>query len=114
VYVIVSHERNGDYRMASASGKPSPAWFLSSTSSLNRVQTGLRITWPPESFLRFATTVVPASDQETADRAFETLLWTIAESGLTVLDERVALGVFGGIVDQAQLIVSDQHTAYDH
>jgi SIR2-like domain len=113
VHVIVSHERDGKYRILSEAGKSSQAWFISSTSILNRVQSDLKITWPPESFLRFASTLLPTTDQETAERAFETLLWTIAQSGLTVLDDRIAVKVFGGVIDQSRLLITDQHASYD-
>ncbi|MDR3741962.1 MAG: SIR2 family protein [Terracidiphilus sp.] len=113
VHVIISHERDGKYHLLSEAGEPSPGWFISSTSILNRVQPDLKVTWPPESFLRFASTVLPATDQESAEVAFETLLWTIAQSGLTVLDDRIAAQVFGGVIDQSTLLVTDQHAAYD-
>jgi hypothetical protein len=63
--------------------------------------------------LRFASTLLPSTDEDAAERAFSTLLWTIAQSGLTVLDDRIAVGVFGGVIDQAKLLISDQHAAYD-
>jgi len=113
VHVIVSHERDGKYRILSGAGTSTPAWFISSTSILNRVQPDLKITWPPESFLRFASTLLPTTDQETAERAFETLLWTIAQSGVTVLDDRIAAQVFGGVIDQSSLLITDQHASYD-
>jgi len=113
VHVIVSHERDGKYHLLSEAGQSSPAWFISSTSILNKVQPDLKVTWPPESFLRFASTVFPATDQESSEAAFEFLLWTIAQSGVTVLDDRIAAQVFGGVIDQATLLVTDQHAAYD-
>jgi hypothetical protein len=74
---------------------------------------GPKITWQPEAFFRFAATLAPASDQDTANRAFETLLWGLAQSGVTVLDDRIASAVFGGIIDQAKLSIIQQHAAYE-
>ena len=113
-FVIVREERDGDFYMLSEEGDRSPAWFISSTSTLNKVYAGQRITWQPEAFLRFLATLAPATDQAAADRAFETLVWSLAQSGLNVLDDRVITTVFGGIIDQAKLTVKEQHAAYEH
>ena len=112
-FVIVSREREGKYHMLSQPGKPSSAWFVSQTGVINIIRPGMTITWQPEAFLRFASTLIPASEKDAAERAFSTLLWTIAQSGLTVLDDRLAVRVFGGIIDQAKLLISEQHTVYD-
>ncbi|HZZ14830.1 MAG TPA: hypothetical protein VFE08_02590, partial [Candidatus Sulfotelmatobacter sp.] len=111
--VIIAHERDGQYHMLSGAGEKSYAWFLSQTAVLNRIHEGARITWQPEAFLKFASTLAPATDEQAAEKAFGTLVWTIAQSGLTVLDDRVAATVFGGIIDQARLTISEQHSAYD-
>jgi hypothetical protein len=113
VFEIIRGERNGKYNMLSPKGKPSAAWFISQTAVLNLLRSGLTITWQPEAFLRFAATLMPATGEEAAERAFSTLLWTIAQSGLTVLDDRVAAQVFGGVIDQAKLVITEQHVAYD-
>ena len=110
---IVKNERQGKYHMVSEDGVPSPAWFLSETSILNSVDPGPRITWTPEAFVRFASTLGATSDQESADRAFDMLLWSLAQTGVSVLDDRVALGVFGGVIDQARLTVTEERAAYD-
>ncbi|MGC2742926.1 MAG: hypothetical protein WA672_07045, partial [Candidatus Angelobacter sp.] len=112
-FIIIFNERNGKYHMLTDSGHPSPAWFLSQTAILNALRPGPKITWQPEAFFRFAATLAPASDQNTANRAFETLLWGLAQSGVTVLDDRVASAVFGGIIDQAKLSIVQQHAAYE-
>jgi SIR2-like domain len=111
--VVVLHERDGKYRMLSAANESSNAWFISQTAILNSICSGPKITWHPEAFIRFASTLAPASDQNAADRAFEVLLWSLAESGVTVLDERVAAGVFGGVIDEAKLNIREQHKVYE-
>ena len=111
---IVKNERQGKYHMVSEDGVLSPAWFLSETSILNSVDPGQRITWIPEAFVRFASTLGASSDQESADRAFDMLLWSLAQTGVSVLDDRVALRVFGGAIDQARLTVTEQRAAYDN
>ena len=112
-FVIVSQERDGKYHMLSQVARPSSAWFISETAVLNQVRSGPAVTWKPEAFLRFASTLIPGTGEEAAERAFGTLLWTIAQSGLTVLDNRLAEQVFGGIIDQAKLVISEQRVAYD-
>jgi len=111
--VVVLRERDGRYHMLSAEGDNSPAWFVSQTSILNTISNGQRITWQPEAFMRFAATLAPAADQEAADRAFETLLWSLVQSGVVVLDDRIATDVFGGIIDQARLTITEQRAAYE-
>jgi SIR2-like domain len=111
--VVVLHERDGKYHMLSAADQQSYAWFLSQTAILNRICLGQRITWQPEAFVRFASTLAPTSDEEAATRAFEVLLWSLAQSGVTLLDDRVVAGVFGGVIDQAKLSLREQHKAYE-
>ncbi len=111
--VIVLHERGGKYHMMSPVNEKSPAWFLSQTAILNSVSPGQKITWQPEAFMRFAATLAPTSDQKAADRAFDTLLWSLAQSGVVVLDDRIVASVFGGVIDQAKLTITEQHAAYE-
>ena len=110
---VAKSERDGKYHMVSEEGVASPAWFLSETSILNSVHGGRRITWTSEAFVRFASTLGVASDQESADRAFDMLLWSLAQAGVSVLDDRVAVDVFGGVIDQARLTVTEERAAYD-
>ena len=63
--------------------------------------------------MRFAATLAPTSDQKAADRAFDTLLWSLAQSGVVVLDDRIVASVFGGVIDQAKLTITEQHAAYE-
>ena len=41
------------------------------------------------------------------------LLWSLAQTGVSVLDDRVALEVFGGVIDQARLTLTEERAAYD-
>jgi len=111
--IIVKKERNGNYHMISQCGERSPAWFISHTSILNVVDPGTRITWQPESFLHFASTLAPPGDSQLSDQAFETILWGLAQSGLNLLDERTVTGVFGGAIDQATLDIQELWNAYE-
>jgi|ERR1039457_5363968 hypothetical protein len=111
--LIIEHERDGQYHMLSGKDIHSSAWFLSQTALLNKLHQKSKITWHPEAFLRFANTVAPVADSDAAENAFNTLLWTIAQSGVTVLDDRVAVKVFGGIIDEARLTIAEQRGAYD-
>ena len=101
--VVVLRERSGDYHMLSASGACSPAWFISNTAVLNTLEVGDPITWRPEVFVRFASTLFPESDRAASERAFDTLVWSVAQAGLTVVEESVAEQVFGGAIDQAAI-----------
>src|ERR1035441_770234 len=99
--------------MRSPANENFPAWFVSQTSILNSISPGQKITWQPEAFMRFAATLARTSDQKAADRAFDTLLWSLAQSGVVVLDDRIVANVFGGVIDQAKLTIAEQHAAYD-
>jgi hypothetical protein len=101
--MIVNKERIGRYHIIADPDKKSSAWFISQTSLLNVFSTGPRITWQPEAFLRFASTLSPALDSRAADQAFESILLGIAEAGLCLLDDNTASTVFGGVIDQAKL-----------
>lgn len=106
--LITTKERSGAYFMLSSPGTSSPAWFVSDTSVLNLVErTSLRITWQPEAFLRFASTLSAGGDSAAASRAFDSLLWGLAQSGLSLLDEKDAEKVFGGIIDQAIIDIKE-------
>jgi hypothetical protein len=111
--LAVIREREGTYNILSNAGESSPAWFISSTSILNAlVEDGLRITWQPEGFLSFASTLAPVDDAQAAEAAFETLLWGLAETGLSLLDEATVTEVFGGVIDQAALDMAEQQQLY--
>lgn len=110
--IIVLRERKGIYYVLSEKGQSSHSYFISGTSILNAIEEGEKITWQPDSFLRFASTLSPTIDSEAADEAFETLLWNLAQSGLSLLDEKEISAVFGGIIDQASLDILEQREMY--
>lgn len=112
--IIVLNERNGQYHILSKAKEKSPAWFLSHTSLLNLVELDQdRITWQPEAFLRFAGSLLPPLDSSNADRAFEIILWGIAQSGLNILEESVIREAFVGIIDQAAISLQEQRQIYE-
>ena len=112
VLQIINKEREGCYHMLAEEGKVSDAWFISDTSMLNSVVVGNRITWLPEAFLRFASTLFPVLDAQATEQAFEILLLELAKSGLNLLDEIIIEDVFSGIIDQAELSVTEQRLIY--
>ncbi len=113
-WLIVRKERHGEYCVISEHNHKSPAWFLSYTAVLNVVEEGLRVTWQPDAFLRFASTLVPATDSNAADRAFETILWQFAQTGLSLLDDNAIVSAFGRIIDQANIDMSEIVQQYQH
>jgi hypothetical protein len=111
--LITKHEREGTYHMISADEQQSDAWFISDTSVLNLVDKHLRmITWPTIGFLRFASTLSSASDQSSADNAFQTLLLNCARSGLNIMPEESIMRVFGNRIDQDTIGLSEQLDMY--
>lgn len=110
--IVVLRERKGVYYILSEKGLPSRSYFVSGTSILNAIEKGEKITWQPDSFLRFASTLSPTIDSEAADEAFETLLWNLAQSGISLLDEKEISTVFGAIIDQASLNILEQREMY--
>lgn len=116
--LIIGGERDGQYHILSTTGQSSPAWFISSTSLLNAVaarESAMpeRITWQPEAFLGFVSTLVPALAASSAEGAFERLLWSFARSGVTLLDEATVQAVFGGVIDEATLAITEQRELYN-
>jgi len=79
---------------------------------MNIVEQGTRITWPPEAFLRFSSTLCDISASEAADHAFETLVLGLAESGLNLLDEDMLARVFGTAIDQTKLSIDELRQSY--
>jgi hypothetical protein len=111
--IVIQKERRGDYHMLSVKGVGSPAWFVSDTSILNAIEKGLRVTWQPEAFLRFASTLSTAEGGAAAERAFDTLLWGLAQTGLSLLDEKTAEKVLGGVIDQANITIEEMRQMYE-
>ena len=110
---IVRRERDGVYHMISSEGKQSPSWFISHTSILNLVEPMLKVTWQPESFLSFASTLCDVTDTQSSDHAFDILLLGLAESGLNLLDDDTVARVFGSVIDQTKLSIEELHQVYD-
>lgn len=108
--LVVRNERAGKYFVLSEPGKGSQAWFISDTAILNSIEPGLRITWQPEAFLRFAATLAPASPSMDA---FGTVLWAVAEAGVSLVDEQTVETVFGGLIDAAKLKLEEQRQLYE-
>lgn len=103
--IIVQRERNGKYNILNNTMTNSSAWFISSTSVLNLIGSE-KITWQPEAFLRYSATLSLGIDGLSAERAFDTILWSLAQSGLNLLDDKIINSVFGGVIDQS-VISSD-------
>jgi hypothetical protein len=114
--VVALHERNGSYNVSRTPPSPKDSWFVSATSTLNLLERdgeGIgRITWQPDSFVQFVSTLAPVADSHATERAFQVLLMNVARSGLTLLDERVVEHVFGGIIEQAKLSMAEQTQSY--
>ncbi len=110
--IIVKREREGCFYILSNRGQKSSSWFISDTSILNIFEPGTRITWHPDAFLKFASTIFPISYNQSVDNAFDTLLWQLAQSGLSLLDEKNISTVFGGIINQDTLNIIEQRQIY--
>ena len=110
--VVVLRERSGGYNMVSAGGVASPAWFISNTAVLNTLEGGDAITWRPEAFVRFASTLFPETDRAASERAFDMLVWSVAQAGLCVVEESVAERVFGRPIDEATVDFERERTNY--
>jgi len=111
--MIVRNERSGKYHILSRKGDRSPGWFISDTSILNAIEQGLRITWQPDAFLRFVSTLSVVKDPKASERAFEVLLLGLAESGVTLLDSETAASVLGGVIDQARVKITEMREMYE-
>ncbi len=108
--VIVKNERKGKYHVLSKAGDKSLSWFISDTSILNIIEPGLILTWQPEAFIRFVSTLgispINASD------AFQAILLNVAQSAVVLLDDKVVSTVFGGMIDQTRLNMIEQRNQY--
>jgi hypothetical protein len=112
--LVVKNERNGKYYMLTDAGKSSPAWFISHTSILNLLITGDRVTWQPESFIRFAEALCPSpTTKAAAERAFEILLYHLSSNGVSTMDEAMIEEVFGGIIDQSRIRTEEELRIYE-
>jgi hypothetical protein len=111
--LIVKNEREGCYHILSEVGEHSSSWFISDTSMLNVIEPGNRITWQTGSFLKFASTIFPPTSDQLTDKVFEILLLEFAQAGISLLDEKMIEGVFGGVIDQATISIKEQHQLYE-
>jgi len=109
--VIIKGERDGKYYIMSEPGRKSPSWFISDTSILNIVDQ-ITITWQPEEFVKFMFTLPSIVDTKSADRAFEAILLSIAQSGLSLISDKVVSSVFGGVIDQTRINLIEQRQEY--
>ena len=110
---IVKKERTGDYYVHSEPGVRSDAWFISRTSILNLLDEGeRRITWQPEAFFSFASTIAAETESEEVDKAFDAILLSVSEAGVNLLDDETLGHVFGGFIDQASLSIAEQRDRY--
>lgn len=109
--LIIKKERDGSYNVISEPRTQSPSWFVSDTSVLNILDLGT-ITWQPESFVRFILSLGPTKEEAVIDCAFESLLLTIARSGISIISDQAISRVFGGVIDQAQVNIQEQRQLY--
>lgn len=112
--LVIQGERKGFLHILSDKAGPSQAWFISHTSILNAVcESNLRITWWPESFLRFTESLTQGSiDALRTERIFQTLLWTFAQSGVSPIDRNTVEAVFGSIGEQCEVEIKEQRERY--
>lgn len=109
---IVKRERDGDYYINSEKGHKNNSWFISYTSILNMIDPSNHITWPPQAFLSFASTLCNATDAELANQSFNRLVLGLAQSGLNLLDNDTIARVFGSVIDQAKLNIEQLRQEY--
>lgn len=114
VSLIIRKEREGKYHILSKPEEKSPSWFISQTSILNTIDSGSRITWQPASFLDFASTLAPPPASEAGKQAFESLLWSVAQAGLNLVNDTDVQVVFKGVIDQAVIKLEEQQQLYEH
>jgi len=111
--VIVKGERDGHYNILGDGHEKSPSWFISDTSMLNIIEQGIRITWQTEAFLRFSAIVFPSIDSDASEMAFQTILLSLAQSGVSLLDDNTIENAFGGIIDQTAINMAEQREIFE-
>lgn len=99
--------------MLSEPGDKSPSWFISYISILNMLEANSKITWQPQAFLSFASTLCEIAPNDLAEQVCDTLLVGLAQSGISVIDEDTIARVFGGVIDQAKLNIEELHQQYE-
>jgi hypothetical protein len=112
-YNIICKERQGVYNILSKAGTTSSSWFISNTSILNALpDVKSRITWQPQAFWTFASTVCDATPPELAEQAFDRLVLNIAQAGISLIDNDTIVRVFGKAFDEVNLDIKALHDAY--
>ena len=112
-WIVVANERLGKYNMISEAADPSQAYFVSDTSILNLLEDKSRVTWQPEAFLRFASSLWGFENPPSVDAAFETIVWNLAQQGFSLLEERSVEALLGGIIDQSNLKLVEMKEQYN-
>ena len=115
-YNIIKRERAGEYHIISEPGAGSSAWFVSYTSIINALEANrnVTITWQPDAFLSFASTLCDIIEPHLAEQAFERILLGIAQSGLSLLDDDTIARVFGTVIDQSRIKIEEVRREYSH
>jgi len=113
-YLVIANERSGKYYISSEPGTKSSSYFISHTSIINLLSKDYRITWQPESFIRFTSNICPDIESRgSADRAFEILLFELAQSGVSVMSEDIIEKVFISTIDQTMIRLDEQKIIYN-
>lgn len=110
--LVVKHERAKIYDILGLKDQDRTAFFISDTSLLNAVEIGVRVTWPSESFIRFAGTIAAPLKSGLAHETFESLLLSFALHGQCLVKIKDVRRVFDSIVDAAKLRVAEQRSLY--
>lgn len=112
-FIITKNEREGQYHMLSEPDALSDAWFISNTSILNLLEKNSNpVTWQPDAFLKFSNTLSKPTEEASSDKAFQTILWSCAQSGLSLLDEDTVATVLGEAIDQATVSLVQERQRY--
>lgn len=109
---IIRKEREGIYHIISEQGKEHLAWFISHTSMLNMLEENVIVTWQPEAFLSYASTLCDMTDAESTKQAFERIVLGMAQSGINLFDDTTIERVFGGVIEQARLDMEELREEY--
>lgn len=112
MYNIIKKEREGNYHIISEISEKHSGWFISHTSMLNLLENNVVVTWQPEAFLSFASTMCQLTGAEQAKTAFGTIVLGLAQSGMQMLDDETIGRVFGGVIEQARLDMEELRAEY--
>lgn len=106
---IITGELSGKFHMLETT---SAAYFVSSTSILNAVMEGARVTWQPSAFLGFVSTLGNITAAKASVDAFDTILMQFAQTGTSIIDEGTVKRVFGAPIEQALLDIEELRSEY--